>query len=52
MLRQIPHTHRAETGKMVVRLFSFLCIGGVGAMVNLLCFSGVYYALLEVTKVS
>jgi dolichol-phosphate mannosyltransferase len=35
---------------MVVRLFSFLCIGGFGAIVNLLCFSGVYYALLEATN--
>jgi dolichol-phosphate mannosyltransferase len=50
MIRQIPHTHRVETYKMVVRLFSFLCIGGFGAIVNLLCFSGVYYPLLEVAN--
>ena len=50
MLRQIPHTQRAETYKMVVRLFSFLCIGGFGAIVNLLCFSGVYYPLFEVAN--
>jgi dolichol-phosphate mannosyltransferase len=48
MIRQISHTHRAETNKMVVRLFSFLCIGGFGAIVNLLCFCGVYYPLMEV----
>ena len=50
MLRRIPHTHRMETHKMVIQLFSFLCVGGVGAIVNLLCFSGVYYPLLEVTN--
>jgi len=50
MIRQIPHTHRAEMYEMVVRLFKFLCIGGVGAIVNLLCFSGVYYPLLEVAN--
>ncbi|HKF38702.1 MAG TPA: GtrA family protein [Ktedonobacteraceae bacterium] len=35
---------------MVVRLFSFICIGSFGAMVNLLCFSGVYYSFLEVAN--
>ena len=35
MIRQIQHTHRVETYEMAVRLFKFLCIGGVGAMVNL-----------------
>ena len=50
MLRQILHTHQADTYKTILRLFSFLCIGGFGAMVNLLCFSGVYYALLEITN--
>lgn len=50
MIRQILHTHRAENYETIVRLFSFLCIGGFGALVNLLCFSGVYYAILEVTN--
>jgi len=50
MIRQISNTHREETHKMVVRLFSFLCIGGVGAIVNLLCFSGMYYPLLGITN--
>jgi len=50
MIIQILNTHRAETKAMVVRLFSFLCIGGVGAIVNLLCFSGVYDSLLEVAN--
>jgi putative flippase GtrA len=35
---------------MIVRLFSFLCIGGFGAIVNLLCFCGLYYPLLEVVS--
>jgi putative flippase GtrA len=34
---------------MVVRLFSFLCVGGFGAIVNVLCFSCAYWALLKVT---
>ena len=50
MLRQILHTRQADTYKTVLRLFSFLCIGGFGAIINLLCFSGVYYAPLEVAK--
>ncbi len=50
MRRQIPHMYRAATDKIVVRLFSFLCIGGFGAIVNVLCFSGVYYLLLEVAN--
>jgi putative flippase GtrA len=50
MIRQILHYHRAENYATIVRLFSFLCIGGFGAVVNLLCFSGVYYSLLEVTN--
>ena len=50
MIKQTPYTHRIETHKMVVRLFSFLCIGGFGAIVNVLCFSGVYYALIVVTS--
>ena len=50
MIRQIPHTHRAENYETIIRLFKFLCIGGVGAMVNLLCFSSMYYPLLEVTN--
>ena len=50
MRRRISHANRAETHKIVVQLFSFLCVGGFGAVVNLLCFSGVYYPLLEVTN--
>jgi len=50
MLRQIPNTHQAETYKTVIQIFSFLFIGGFGAIVNLLCFSSVYYALLEVAN--
>jgi putative flippase GtrA len=50
MIKQILHIHRTETNEMVIRLFSFLCIGGFGAIVNLLCFSGVFYPLLEVTN--
>ncbi len=50
MRRQIPHLDRAETHTMVVQLFSFLCVGGFGAIVNVLCFSSVYYPLLEVTN--
>lgn len=48
MIKQIPQItrDRAETDKMVVQLFSFLCVGGLGAIVNMLCFSGVYYSLL------
>ena len=52
MLRQILHTRQADTYKTVLRLFSFLCIGGFGAIINLLCFSGVYYAPLEVANSS
>jgi putative flippase GtrA len=47
MIRQILLTHRAENYKTIVRLSSFLCIGGFGAIVNLLCFSGIYYSFLE-----
>lgn len=50
MIRQRPQTGRAKTNKMVVRLFSFLCVGGLGAIVNVLCFSGVYYSLLVGTN--
>jgi putative flippase GtrA len=50
MIRQISHTHRIVTHKMVVRLFSFLCIGAFGAVVNLLFFSGVYYSLLVIAN--
>jgi len=50
MIKRIPRTYRAATDKIVGRLFSFLCIGGFGAIVNLLCFSGVFYPLLEVTN--
>jgi putative flippase GtrA len=52
MIRQILHNHRAENHETIVRLFSFLGIGGFGAIVNLLCFSGVYYTLLVVTNSS
>lgn len=52
MIRQLHHHHRAENHETMVRLLSFLCIGGFGAVVNLLCFSSVYYALLEVTNSS
>lgn len=31
--------------KRFSRLFSFLCVGGLGALVNLLCFTAVYDAL-------
>lgn len=50
MRRQIPHMYRAATDKIVGRLFSFLCIGGFGAVVNVLCFSGAYYPLLKVAN--
>ena len=50
MIRQIQHTHRKENYETIIRLFSFLCIGGFGAIVNLLCFSGVYYPLLEIAN--
>ena len=50
MIRQIQHTHRTENYETIIRLFSFLCIGGFGAIVNLLCFSGVYYPLLEIAN--
>jgi putative flippase GtrA len=50
MIKQILHTHRAENYKTIIRLFSFLFKGVVGATVNLLCFSGVYYALWEITN--
>jgi putative flippase GtrA len=52
MIRQILHNHRDENHETIVRLFSFLCIGGFGAIVNLLCFSSVYYTLFEVTNSS
>ena len=50
MIRQILHIHRVGTHNTVVRLFRFLCVGGLGAVVNLLCFSCLYSALLEVTN--
>lgn len=50
MIRRIPHPKRTETHKMFGQLFSFLCVGGFGAIVNIFCFSGVYYPLLEVTN--
>jgi putative flippase GtrA len=50
MIRKILHIHRAGNYETIVRLFSFLCIGGFGAIVNLLCFSCVYYPLQEVTN--
>jgi dolichol-phosphate mannosyltransferase len=50
MRRRILYTKRAATHKMCVQLFSFLCIGGCGAMVNVLCFSGMYSLLLEVAN--
>ena len=49
MIRQIPHTNRAEMNKMVAQLFSFLCVGGFGAIINLLCFSSIYYPFLKLT---
>ena len=52
MIRQILHNHRDGNHEYIVRLFSFLCIGGFGAIVNLLCFSGVYYTLLQVSNSS
>lgn len=33
-----------------VRLFSFLCIGGLAALVNMLCFSIVYYRMTRVSN--
>ena len=37
---------RGQTG-WFLRLFSFLLIGGLGALVNLVCFSGIYYLLSQ-----
>ena len=50
MRRQIPHLYRAVTDKRIGQLFSFLCIGGFGAIVNVLCFSSMYSLLLEVAN--
>jgi putative flippase GtrA len=50
MSKQILHLYRAASDKKGGRLFSFLCIGGFGAIVNVLCFSSAYYPLLKVAN--
>ena len=45
MLKQIPLNDRKETHEMFVRLISFLLVGGFGAVVNLACFSSIYYPM-------
>jgi len=41
----ILHNSQEKTHEIVVRLVSFLVVGGFGAVVNLVCFSCAYYAL-------
>lgn len=41
----IIHNSQEKTHEIVVRLFSFLVVGGFGAVLNLVCFSCAYYAL-------
>jgi len=45
MITQIIHNDPEKTHEMLKRLFSFLLVGGFGAVVNLVCFSCAYYAL-------
>ncbi len=45
MLKQMPFNGRKETHEMLVRLISFLLVGGFGAVVNLACFSSIYYPM-------
>src|SRR5579864_4351821 len=45
MITQIIHNGPEKTHEMLKRLFSFLLVGGFGAVVNLVCFSCAYYAL-------
>src|SRR5258708_15013233 len=45
MITQIIHNGPEKTHEMLKRLFSFLLVGGFGAVVNLVCFSSAYYAL-------